>query len=122
MASHDRGYYRIQRQKHINRKKRIIEESKSYWCYEHDGSLNKGKIHCSCGMCRNKTNNKGEHRLIHRNYAPSKNWKHSDRQKINSMDAAVADYEQEVSSIKSLGFCFPRINAFDADYYDTFDF
>jgi hypothetical protein len=46
-------------------------------------------------MCRNKTNNKGKHRLIHGNYAPSKNWKHSDLQKIESQDAAVADYEED---------------------------
>lgn len=117
MALHNRRYYRIQRQKHINRKKRIIKEQNNYWHYECEGILNKGKIHCSCGMCRNKTNNKGKHRLIHGNYAPSKNWKHSDRQKMESMDAAIADYEREMAGIETIGAYIPRrINPLD--YYD----
>ena len=37
-------------------------------------------------MCRRKTNNKGKARLIHGNYAPSKNWKPSDRKKMESMN------------------------------------
>lgn len=118
MALHNRRYYRIQRQKHINRKKRIIKEQNDYWHYEHEGVLSKGKIHCGCGMCRSKTNNKGKHRLIHGNYAPSKNWKHSDRQKLESMSAAMADYEREIAGIESLGASSPRncINSFD--YYN----
>lgn len=118
MALHNRRYYRIQRQKHINRKKRIIKEQNDYWHYEHEGVLSKGKIHCSCGMCRSKTNNKGKHRLIYGNYAPSKNWKHSDRQKLESMSAAMADYEREITGIESLGAFFPHncINSFD--YYN----
>lgn len=117
MALHNRRYYRIQRQKHINRKKRIIKEQNNYWHYKHEGVLNKGKIHCGCGMCRSKTNNKGKHRLIHGNYSPSKNWKHSDKQKIESMNAAIADYEREITEIEALGTYFPRqLNAFE--YYD----
>lgn len=54
--------------------------------------LSKGKIHCSCGMCRTKTNNKGKHRKIHGNYAPSKNWKFSDLKKIESMNDATIDF------------------------------
>jgi hypothetical protein len=93
----DRAYYREQRQKHIDRKKKIIKDQQYplFWGYKYEGELSKGKIHCSCGMCRSKTNNKGKHRLIHGNYAPSKNWKHSDLQKIESADAAVADYEED---------------------------
>lgn len=69
-------------------------------------------------MCRSKTNNKGKHRLIHGNYAPSKNWKHSDRQKLESMSAAMADYEREIAGIEALGTFFPHncINSFD--YYN----
>lgn len=68
-------------------------------------------------MCRSKTNNKGKHRLIHGNYAPSKNWKHSDKQEIESMNAAIADYESEITEIEALGAYFPRqFNAFE--YYD----
>jgi hypothetical protein len=101
MALHNRRYYRIQRQKHINRKKRIIHNLNDYWYYKYEGELSKGKIHCGCGMCRNKTNNKGKHRLIHGNYAPSKNWKHSDLQKLESADAAVAEYEQEETELRA---------------------
>lgn len=101
MALHNRRYYRIQRKKHINRKKKIIKEQNNYWYYKHDGILSKGKIHCSCGMCRKKTNNKGKHRLIYGNHAPSKNWKHSDLQKIESMSAEIANYESERLESKS---------------------
>ena len=49
------------------------------------GKLNKGKIHCSCGMCISKTRNKTR-RKIHGNYAPSINYKPSDLRKIQKMD------------------------------------
>jgi hypothetical protein len=91
----DNSYYREQRRKHIARKKKILKELKFYYGVKYDGELSKGKIHCSCGMCRNKTNNKGKHRLIHGNYAPSKNWKHSDLQKIENMDAAAVAYRAD---------------------------
>jgi len=93
MATHNRGYYREQRQKHINRKKRIIKEHNDYWSYKYDGILSKGKINCGCSLCRKKVNNKGKHR----NYYPSKYWKHSDLLKIESMNAAIADYKCEDS-------------------------
>lgn len=98
MAVHNRGYYREQRQKHINRKKRIIKEQNDYWSYTHDGELSKGKIHCGCPLCRCKTNNK--HRKVY--WQSSKMWKHSDLQKIESMNAAVADYECERDSYEAL--------------------
>lgn len=50
-----RDYYREQRAKHIARKKRIIRGLNGYWGYEHEGELSKGKIHCSCWMCRRKS-------------------------------------------------------------------
>ena len=50
-------------------------------------------------MCSRKTNNKGKNRLKHGNYYPSKNWKYSDKQKIESMDAAIADYESEIADL-----------------------
>jgi hypothetical protein len=71
MASRNRGYYREQRQKHINRKKKIIHNLNDYWYYKYDGDLSKGKIHCSCWMCRQKTYD---------------NWKHSDKQRIEEME------------------------------------
>lgn len=49
-----RAYTRYQRNRHINRKKRIIHAKEEYWHYKYEGMLSKGKIHCSCWMCRLK--------------------------------------------------------------------
>lgn len=49
------GYYRAQRKKAINRKKRIIRDQHNYWNVRFDGELSKGKIHCSCPLCRRKS-------------------------------------------------------------------
>lgn len=54
----DRQYYRVQRARHIRRKQRIIREQNDYWYYRHAGELSKGKIHCSCPMCRHKSYDK----------------------------------------------------------------
>ena len=86
----DRGYYREMREKHIKRKKKI---SAHYWHYKFDGQYSKGKIHCSCPICRNKTKNKrraGRYGF----YLPVHNWKHSDRVRIDAMDKEIEDYEQ----------------------------
>lgn len=89
----DRSYYRKMRSKHIRRKKRIAHLNfGNGWGYEYDGMYNKGKIHCSCPMCSRKTNNKGKNRLKHGNYYPSKDWKHSDLQKIQKMDDELKEY------------------------------
>lgn len=50
-----RAYTRYQRNMHINRKKRIIHAKDDYWYYKYEGKLSKGKIHCSCWMCRLKS-------------------------------------------------------------------
>jgi len=91
MNARNRGYYRQERRKHINRKKRIIHQLNDYWYYKYEGCLNKGKIHCSCPLCRCKTNNK--HRVVYWQKR-SKMWKHSDQQKIDAMNAETRDYEQ----------------------------
>lgn len=57
----------------------------SYWYVKHRGCLNKQKIHCSCALCSCKTKNKGKRRKLGKNYAPSFNWSHSDRKKIENM-------------------------------------
>lgn len=49
-----RGYLRDVREQHIKRKERIVKETGSWW-YKHRGSLAKGKIHCSCPLCRRKS-------------------------------------------------------------------
>lgn len=74
------------------RKKRISDA----WRLPHDWppyydnlhQFSKNKIHCSCGMCArySKTKNKGKHRNIHGNYAPSYNPSMRDRRRIASMD------------------------------------
>lgn len=51
-----RAYTRKMRAKHIKRKKAIV----SHWSwfengyYPYDGMYSKGKIHCSCPMCKSK--------------------------------------------------------------------
>lgn len=107
------AYKRFQREKHIKRKEDILRsymadsrphkyDSKDlfqpfvfplkegnctpYWYVKHRGELNKGKIHCSCGMCSAKTRNKGKRRYIHGgNYSPAINYKISDLRKIQQM-------------------------------------
>lgn len=63
-----------------------------YLYYEHDGELSKGKIHCSCGICTEKTRNKGNRRKLSRNYWPSLNFKTSDLRKIESMNEQLIDF------------------------------
>ena len=55
-----RAYYRYQRKRHIKRKMGILrrvggEEYLSAWSRDEYGRLSKGKIHCSCWMCRTKS-------------------------------------------------------------------
>lgn len=51
-----RAYTRRMRAKHIKRKKAIV--SRWTWFengyYPYDGMYSKGKIHCSCSMCKSK--------------------------------------------------------------------
>ena len=77
-----KGYLRRERAKHIKRRKRL---SKHYWYVEHDGMLSKGKIHCSCPCCSQKTKNKGHRRYDPKNYNRSINYKHSELKKIKEI-------------------------------------
>lgn len=52
--SRSRAFTRYQRRAHISRKKRIIA-GENIWYYKFEGQLSKGKIHCSCPMCRVKS-------------------------------------------------------------------
>ena len=57
MVERTRAYTRKMRAKHIKRKKRITAHywsADTYPYYSHDGMYSKGKIHCSCRMCRGK--------------------------------------------------------------------
>ena len=49
------NFYRHHCIRTINRKKRIIRDQHNYWHVPFDGMLSKGKIHCSCWMCRHKS-------------------------------------------------------------------
>lgn len=55
MENRTMAFRRHQRWAHINRKKYIIKLQGGYWHYKYDGDLDKGKIHCSCPMCRSKS-------------------------------------------------------------------
>ncbi|MCR2051210.1 hypothetical protein NSB25_28800 [Acetatifactor muris] len=46
------GYRRYVRDKTILRKKRISKAVYGLDWYKHDGQYSKGKIHCSCGLCK----------------------------------------------------------------------
>lgn len=87
----DRGYFREMREKHIKRKKRIANSYFYPLELKFDGMYSKGKIHCSCEMCRQKTNNGGG---LH--WAKAHNWKHSDAIIIEAMDKEVQEYEQVI--------------------------
>lgn len=50
----------------------------------------KNKIHCSCPICRAKTNKRANG--IYGSYSRNgKNWKHSDLQKINSVEDKIKE-------------------------------
>lgn len=87
----DRGYFREMRERHIKRKKRIVNSYFHPLKLKFDGMYSKGKIHCSCEMCRQKTNNGGGLR-----YAKAHNWKHSDAIIIEAMDKEIQEYEQVI--------------------------
>ena len=63
--------------------------------YDHRGSLAKGKIHCSCPLCRDKTKNKGKHRSP---YSPTVNYKASDRRRVDSLADSMKDYYEYLSA------------------------
>ena len=69
---HDRAVCRKNDYRIIERKKRILEsyskEVLEGWTNNQFHRLAKGKIHCSCPMCRSKTRERG--------------WKHSDQVKL----------------------------------------
>lgn len=55
-----RDYHRKMRAKHIKRKKEIVSHYAAFRVldgftyYKHDGMFSKGKIHCSCPLCKAK--------------------------------------------------------------------
>ena len=55
-----------------------------YGLYDNLHQYSKNKIHCSCPRCSPRTRNKGKHRG-RKNYAPSINYKISDKKRYDSM-------------------------------------
>jgi hypothetical protein len=56
----DRSYYRRQRKRVIRRKEKLLlglggKELLDGWARGASGRFSKGKIHCSCPLCRRKT-------------------------------------------------------------------
>jgi len=78
-----RNYYRYQRNRAINRKFNILKglwssrEANQVYDDKSKGKLSKGKVHCSCWMCRAKS------------YIELT---HTDKQKLLSDEQAINDY------------------------------
>lgn len=68
MTNRTRAYYRHQRWRAIRRKYRIRKQLwgrelvEDYYSKVPIGTLSKGKIHCSCPMCRTKSYDELSHR------------------------------------------------------------
>ena len=86
MDARNRAWRRKKNFSKGRRKKRIALNVCRNWWYEHDGQYIKGKIHCSCPCCSQKTNNRGR-------YGKSVNYTHSDNMKVESMKYKALEYE-----------------------------
>jgi hypothetical protein len=56
----NRAYHRFQRRRAIHHKRMILRDywrynDLSFWNPTRIGALDKGKVHCSCWMCRRKS-------------------------------------------------------------------
>lgn len=89
-----RAYNReITRRKALNRRaldRRIYPYSDRDY-YDNLHQYSKNKIHCSCPMCSSKTRNKRRRFRNSRGFAPSINYKISDRRKIETMDEDILE-------------------------------
>jgi hypothetical protein len=83
LLNRDRAYYRYQRNQHILRKIHILKGYGDWWAegwmQGQQGRLAKGKIHCSCPMCREKSYD---------------DWSMSDKRKILSGKQQVEDLSE----------------------------
>ena len=68
------------------RKKKIIN-AYGFDYYDNLHQYSKNKIHCSCPMCRTKTNNKKSR------FGPRENWSMRDERRIEEMDDQILDNE-----------------------------
>lgn len=80
--SHGKAYHRHYTKIHIHRKVEILRHfmlGPDDLCRElkQPHRLAKGKVHCSCPLCSEKTKTLG--------------WKHSDKKRIQAMDVALQE-------------------------------
>ena len=75
------------------RKRRIARDrdpQDTHDWYDNLHQYSKNKIHCSCWMCRNKTNpKKGQ------GCGPGMNWSESDKRKLESMEEQIQEFDNE---------------------------
>lgn len=71
------------------RKAKISKENFGFNLYDNLHEYSKNKIHCSCGLCRAKTKNKGPHHP----WFPSVNWMLRDRKRVENMVDEEIDFE-----------------------------
>ena len=71
------------------RKQKIIKQYGFDW-YRNLHQYSKNKIHCSCPLCRSKTNNK-THKHV---WFPVMNWPMCDLRRIHEMDDEKRDFEE----------------------------
>lgn len=88
MIHKHRGNRRKQDVAKAIRKQKIAKEVYKKDWYGNLHEYSKGKIHCSCSLCRRKTN---AGKNISAGSA-SNNWKHSDLLKINAMDEKEREF------------------------------
>lgn len=66
------------------RKKNICEHHYGFPYYDNLHQYSKNKIHCSCPMCTNKTNNSSKWGIL-------KNFTHADKIRIDSMNNQLTE-------------------------------
>ncbi|HWO97758.1 MAG TPA: hypothetical protein VNM45_15770 [Bacillus sp. (in: firmicutes)] len=75
----NRSYYRHHRKRVIQRKAKIAKQLG--WHVTYEGQFAKGKVHCSCWMCSQKTNRNG--------------FPHSQITQLEGLNNQLSDYFRE---------------------------
>ena len=89
--SHDRAYLRAKSWSKAIRKRNIDRDTKpahASWpdYYDNLHEYSKNKIHCSCPMCSEKTNNRGR-------YGSRRVWPITDQKRIEEMEYEVSELD-----------------------------
>lgn len=85
----DRAYRRKKNFSKARRKKRICLDIMGSDWYKHDGQYIKGKIHCSCPLCREKS------KMKNARYGNVHNYTHSDAMKLERDKLSLYEYYKE---------------------------